>query len=679
MKKIITLTLGCLVASSMMQAQTFSDNFEAYTVGLLGPQSPDWTTWSGVDGGANDANVVSTDNHTAGGSKSVYYSSTSTSGGPTDCVLKFGAAPLTTGQFTFSAWFKIPAGKDGYFNFQGSTTLGSLYTLDCWMDNTGNVTIQNSGTTMVVGTHPFGAWFNLTIDANLNTNTWNLLINSVSQGIWHNTADQVYAIDIYPPDATASYWMDDVSYNVVPYTLPPLNGALNLLGITNGLVGQSRTASVTMRNNGTTAITSFSLSTNQNGGTPVVQNITGVSIPSLGTYSVNVTTPFTLLAGANTFKSIISNVNGAGPDADASDDTINNIITPVTPAAGKMVVAEEGTGTWCGYCVRGAVFTELMAAKYPGYIAEVAVHNADPMTDAPYDTGITPFIPGYPTVLVDRLTGVDPSAMENNFLARIQIAPKAFVVNGATYNAGTRVLKVSVTTTMQVAISGNYRTACVISEDSVTGTTSGYDQHNYYSGGSLGVMGGFELLANPVPAAQMNYNHVGRIISPDFAGLASAFGASAAAGQVFTYTYTFTLPATWDENQIHIIGMFIDPTTKVDNASYTSIAQAIANGYVSGTEMGTTGIAEANQPDEQISLYPNPTTGNSSIVLNLAKESNVSVAIYAVDGSLVASKDYGKLNGAMLLPVEISTFKAGMYFVNVTIDGKKVVEKLIKQ
>jgi hypothetical protein len=679
MKKIITLTLGCLIGLSMVKAQTFSDNFEADTVGLLGPQSTSWTTWSGVVGGANDAHVVSTDNHTAGGSKSIYYSSTSSTGGPTDCVLKFGAAPLTTGQFTYSAWFKIPTGKDGYFNFQGNTTMGNLYTLDCYMDNTGNVTIQNSGTTMVVGAHPFGTWFNLTIDANLNTNTWNLLINSVSQGTWHNTADQVYAIDIYPADATASYWMDDVSYNVVPYTLPSINGALNLIGITNGIVGQSRTAAVTVRNQGTTAITSFDLSTNQNGGTPVVQNITGVSIPSLGTYLVNVSSPFTLLTGANTFTSIISNVNGAGPDADASDDTINTIITPVTPAAGKMVVAEEGTGTWCGYCVRGAVFMEKMSAKYSGYFAGIAVHNNDPMIDTAYNAGITPFISGYPTVLIDRLTGVDPSVMENDFLSRIIIVPKAFIVNGATYNAGTRVLKVSVTTTMQANISGNYRMACAITEDSVTGTTSGYDQHNYYSGGSLGPMGGFELLPNPVPAAQMNYNHVGRIISPDFAGLPSAFGASATTGQIFTYTFTYTLPATWDANQIHIVGMFIDPTGKIDNASSATIAQAVTNGYVSGTEIGTTGIAEVNQPDVQISLYPNPATNNATISLNLVTESTVQVAIYEVNGALVAKKEYGKLSGGMLLPIEMAGFNSGMYFVNVTIDGKTSMMKLVKQ
>jgi hypothetical protein len=316
MKKA-TFLLSCICIALGTSAQTFSDNFESYTVGAkLGPQSPDWRTWSGAGGGADDVLVVSTDNHTTGGSKSIYFSSTSATGGPSDCVLPFGASPLTTGQFTYTSWFKVPSGKTAYFNFQGTATMGSMYTLDCWMDNAGNIVIQNSGTTVVTGTYPVGSWFELKIDVNLNTNNWNLLVDNVSQGTWSNANNQVYAIDIYPADASAKYWVDDVSYNVVPYTLPAVNGANNLINITNGLVGQSRTASVKMRNLGTTTITSFDMNLAQNGGAPQVVNVTGVSIASLATYTVNFPTPFTLAAGSNTFTATISNVNGVMADGD---------------------------------------------------------------------------------------------------------------------------------------------------------------------------------------------------------------------------------------------------------------------------------------------------------------------------------------------------------------------------
>jgi hypothetical protein len=676
MKKA-TLLIACICFAFGANAQTFSDDFEAYTSGIkLGPQSPNWGTWSGAGGGTDDVNVVTTDNHTTGGTKSIYFQSTSATGGPSDVVLPFGASPLTTGQFSFTSWFKIPTGKTAYFNFQGNATMGNMYTLDCFMDNAGNIAIQNSGTTVLTATHPFGAWFELKINANLNTNTWELLIAGVSAGTWSNANNQVYAIDIYPADASARYWVDDVSYNVVPYTLPAVNGANNLISVTNGLVGQQRNLGVKMRNLGTTTITSFDMSVSHNGGAPVVQNVTGVSIASLATYTVNYPAPFTLAAGVNTFTATISNVNGAGADGDGSDDMITQTLTPVQPAAGKVVVAEEGTGTWCQWCPRGAVYMDMMTAKYDAYYAGIAVHNSDPMTVTAYDAGIGALISGYPSALVDRGAVIDPSAIEGDFLNRIVIAPEGMIVNGAIYNSTTRLLKVSITTTLAANISGDYKVVCVITEDSVSGTTSAYNQSNNYSGGANGPMGGFESLPNPVPAAQMNYNHVARALSPSFAGMSYAYGASATSGQVFTHNFSYTLPAAWDVNQIHIIGMMIEPSGVINNAGTATIAEAVTNGWLPGISVGVNTIADA--PDA-IQLMPNPANALTNVALNLKNDSEVSMEVYAANGKLVASKAYGRLNGAYNLPIDTQEYAKGIYFVKVSVDGQPTILKLIKE
>ena len=668
MKKIATLTLGCLLAFTATKAQTFSDDFESYTLTtpLLGIQSPLWRTWSSTTGGgAEDVAVVSTDNHTVAGSKSIYFSSTSATGGPQDVILPFSTgAPLTTGQFSWKSWFKIPTGKSGYFNFQGTATMGGMYVLDCFMTG-GNIQIQNSGTIVASATQPVGTWFEMEIKANFNSNSWELLINGVSQGTWSNANNQVWGIDYYPADAAASFWIDDVSYNVTPYTLPALNAAGNMLDISNGLVGSVRYPAVKVRNLGTAVINSFDISITQNGGAPVVKNVTGLTLASLASTIQTYTVPFTLVTGTNTFVATISNVNGAGADGDASDNVLTTIVTPVTPAAGKMVVAEEGTGTWCQWCPRGAVYMDLMDTKYSGFIAPIAVHNADPMTVTTYDAAIGALIGGYPSALVDRLPEIDPSGIETDFLTRIVIAPKAFVVNTETYNTTTRVLTVTVTTTIQTAITGNYKLACAITEDAVTGTGSTYAQSNSYSGGANGPMGGFELLGNPVPASQMVYDHVAREIQPDFNGIPSAFGTSAAAGAVFTNTFTFTLPATYDDTQIHIVSMFIDPTGKIDNAASIKIAEVAAS------------IDE--NAGFQFGLFPNPTNDLASISLDLKKESEVMVTIYGINGVLIGKKDYGKLSGDMLLPIDMTNFTPGMYFVDITVDGKTAVKKLIKQ
>ena len=45
----------------------------------------------------------------------------------------------------------------------------------------------------------------------------------------------------------------------------------------------------------------------------------------------------------------------------------------------QKVVGEELTGTWCGWCPRGAVALENMRNKYPDTFIGIAVHGGDVM------------------------------------------------------------------------------------------------------------------------------------------------------------------------------------------------------------------------------------------------------------------------------------------------------------
>lgn len=679
MKKITLLLSGlaCIIGAN---AQTFSDGFEADTLGFLGPQSDHWTTWSNDDGGEEDVLVVNTDNHTSGGSKSIHFFSTDPNGGPTDCILPFDTVALTTGKFSFTSWFKIPTGKTAYFNFQGAKTNGQIFTLECVMDELGDLTIRSNGKEQVTATHPFDAWFKLTIDVNLNINKWSLSIDDVLKGQWKNPFNQIAAIDYYPTDDLAEFWVDDVSYTITPYVLPAVNGAANAVNVPIALAGQSRKLAFTAFNLGQAPITSFDVSVSQNGGTPVKETVSGLNIPSYGKQVVTLKNMFTIAADSNKFLAIISNVNGAGPDGDAIDDTTSSITVGTVPAAGKVVFAEGLTGTWCQYCPRTAVFTDFMMKYYAGYFAPVSVHADKDTTvkDTMALKGYSDFlaIPTFPRILNDRAFVVDPRNIEASFIQRITSAPEGILVNGAAYDSVTRQLKVSITTTLKKDITGDYRVACVLTEDSVSGVSTAFDQVNGYAGGSLGEMGGFELLPNPVPAAQMNYNYVARTFSPAFDGYPNAYGATASTGQIITHNFVYTLPATWDENQMHIIGVMLDPTGSSSNASYTTIKEAVKNGFIPGILVGINQIADA--PDA-IKLAPNPVGDLSYILMNLKTESMVTVDIYNVNGALVGSKAYGKISGAYRLPVDAQLLSKGLYLIRVNVNNQPTILKMVKE
>lgn len=676
MKKTSLLLMLFAIGTISAKSQSFSDNFESYTAGSkLGPQSPNWTTWSNADGGTEDVNVVTTAAHS--GVNSIYFSSTSSTGGPSDVVLPF-AGPHTQGIFEFKAWFKVPTSKTAYFNFQAENTIGTTWAMDCYMNADGSLQINNVSTTYITASYPQNQWYQLKIKANLSTNQWEVFVDSVSVGTFSNVTNKIAAIDIYPANASASFWVDDVSYSVSPYTLPQVNAAVGTINIPNGLAGQIRKPKVSFRNLGDSAITSFDFNLTHKG-TTISKSLSGLNIAKLAEYKLDLTEDFVLPANNDTATLTISNINGLANDDDSTDNTKTIIIRTVVPADGKVVLAEEGTGTWCQWCPRGAVFMDMMSKNYEGYFAGVAVHNADPMTLTDYDAAVSAAIPGYPSVLTDRLSVIDPSDLEVSFIDEIVKAPDATLKNGATYDAVTRSLKVSLTTTLNKDIAGDYRIACVLTQDSVRGTGSAYNQANAYAGGANGAMGGFELLTNPVAASKMIYDHVARHISPSFAGYPNAFGNSTDSGQSVTYTFSYVLPTTWNPSKMNIIGIMLDPNGATVNASTTKINTAVSNGYVIGTEIGgnITGIDKLAGPDA-IHIAPNPGTDISNIMLSLVKEANVQVEIFNMNGAKVGTKDYGMLNGEMSLPIQLSELSSGLYLVKIMVDNYPTTLKLVK-
>ena len=673
MKKQLLLITGLLLSVSSF-SQIFLDNFDSYTAGMkLCPQSGgQWTTWSNAPGGAEDVNVTNAD--ASSPSNSLYFSSTASTGGPVDLIRHFGI--LSSGQFEMEFNMKVNSGKAAYFNLQKTAVMGNTYSLDTYFKDNGTLVFnQVAGFSAA---YPQGSWFNFRLEINFNINKWEVFINDQSVGYFSNTVNQIEAIDIFPVDADAPYdaqfYIDDFQTTITPYVLTDLNAAATSAGFNGGNIAtNSVEPSFKVRNLGINAINSFDINCNYNG-IDYNQSYSSLSMNSLVEQSFTMTNQIELVAGTNILTFTVSNINGNGQDNDAADDASSAVVTPVVPAPGKMVVGEEGTGTWCQWCPRGAVYMDLFEQQYGEFWAGIAVHNSDPMAVSSYDTGMGALVSGYPSALVDRGAEVDPSAMGSDFYSRLQVSPTALITNGATWDPATRVLNVSVSADFQSTANNNYKLACVLTEDGVTGTT-GYAQSNAYAGGGNGVMGGYELLPNPVPAASMVYDHVARTISPSFSGEVNSFPASVNAGESHTVTFSFTLPSTWDETNMHIIGMMLSPTGRIDNADKSTIPEAVGNGFVNGPAASVTEILA--QPDATMQVYPNPANDFAVVALNLSKESHVALKLMDVSGKTIAVKNYGSMSGMMNIELNTVSLETGVYVVELTVDNEKLVKRLV--
>ncbi|MAW21434.1 MAG: hypothetical protein CMD16_03450 [Flavobacteriales bacterium] len=670
MKKIILLLSSALIFINVFGQITFCENFDSYTNGdPIAATSADWEIWpTPTSTDVSVTNVLS-----SSGSNSLYLFSGPTQG-TQDVLLPFGtSAPYELGVFEFSSMFYVNQGTGAYFNFQAENIAGTTWSLDVKMD-LGIMVVENTGSGLnyLTSTYPENQWFEIKVVSDLTNNMWEVFIDNQSQGTFTNIENKIASLNLYPI-VGHEFYVDDVCWSYTEPTLEDLNAQVISVAPIAGLTGQNRWPSVEVRNLGLNNITSFDVEFLYNGVT-LQESVSGVNLATTDIYTVNfdpLTNMITLIGGINIGTATVTNVNGLGPDDDPSDDSMNIQIEAIDPALGKLVIGEEATGTWCGWCPRGAVALNWMDHDYEGYWQGIAVHNGDPMTDADYDNGLFVVHGGsYPSGVVDRTNNIDPSAFKEDFLQRITVEPNGIITNGAELTGNT--LKVNLTTNFQNSVSGSYKLACVLVEDSVTGTTNQYYQANSYSGGSAGSLvdvDGSDWANKPsqVPASQMIYRHVARGIAPSFNG-GPLPNTSYNSGDSETLCFEFTLDPSWDQSKIHIVGMLLDNSGLIDNASSTSIADAINNGYNS---CATTSIGvDLNGPD-RINFFPNPATDNIYIS-NVLKTTNIK--IYDIQGRLVLEKETHNKEY-----LNISSLAKGVYQVTFEGENYKEKRKLIKE
>jgi len=677
MKKHLLLLISLIIGSQIF-AQ-YSQNFDTLTHGAyIGVSDAAWSTWSGTTGNSEDAKIDS--NQSASPNNSIYFMSTSSSGGPQDVVLDFGGA-YNTGNFEFVHKIYIPNNKGAYFNFQAESVIGTTWALNCNFINDSMMYIDDANSIHVSSIYPVATWFEFKLNINLNTNTWKLYIDNVLKGTWQNNVNKIASIDYFPMNNSdyggnnqSEFWIDDVSYVHTPYTLPTKNlgvVAVSFDGVS--IVGGNNYPIVNVRNLGTTTITAFDFEIDYNGNT-YQKSVTAISLASLATTKVTVNTLIPIVANATTLTATIKTVNGTIGDDDSSDDIKVLTFTPIVPAPGKMVIVEEATGTWCGWCPRGAVALEFLAKDYHGFAQGIAVHNGDPMTDSTYNAGIGTLISGYPSALVDRGNDINPSSIWSYVNNAITIPPTAFLVNGAKITGNK--LDVSITVDFKAIANNNWKLACVIVEDSVTGTSSGYNQSNSYSGGGNGDLimpdgTNWANLPSSVPASQMVYNHVARAISPSFQG-ANKFPANIAIGETHTLNFIFYIDSSWDTSKVHIVGMLMKPDGSIDNGSSTNISKAISNGFVPGLNIGITEYLTKSS----MYLYPNPVMDNFTI--DLAESyAKINVEISNTLGQIVYHEEFINTNNEIQISLNE---KPGIYFVSL-ITNKGIIKtfKIIKE
>lgn len=436
---------------------------------------------------------------------------------------------------------------------------------------------------------------------------------------------------------------------------------------TGGFEGGTVIPGGVIKNNGTEILTSVDL-TWSDGTNSSTETISGINLAFGESMMVEAPTAYVIPAGNSTISIAVGNANGMGDDEDPSNDAGNDLsISTVTPNADRGVLVEEGTGTWCPWCTRGTVFMDGLSRRYPNKFVGVAVHNADPMTVAAYDSGIGSLIGGYPGSVVERGADTDPSALEAPFVSAVQQAPPARLMVGAELDGQS--LTVSVSGEFLQDIPGGYKFAAILIENGVTGTSSGYAQANAYGGGSNGPMGGYELLGGSIPATDMVYEHVGRMLIGGFNGDAQSLPDGAGTGEILGYTFpTAIVSAGVNMDNVYIAGVLLNASNRPVNAVQVSLDDAIADGIF----VSTNDVFNHNS----VSVFPNPITDIANINITMESSADVTVQIFNSVGQSVFARDYGTMTGNQNITFDAANLNSGVYFVHVRMGDELATKRV---
>ena len=508
-----------------------------------------------------------------------------------------------------------------------------------------------------------GAWtvaWQVTPSGNQGPKTQIVELSNVSQ------SDFQFCIFITGNLYNVDYWFID---NIKLFTPLALDAGLASVDIPRYVqAGQEFDLKGVVSNEGSTPINSFRVTYTVDGGVEQSYSVVGQNITLGNTYSFTHPTAIVLQdIGSHEIVTTVDNVNG-GTDLDPTNNVLSKTVGAVTFVPTKKVLAEEATGTWCGWCVRGICFMDYMAETYPETWIGVAVHNGDPMVNAVYDDAIAGIIPGfagYPSVTSDRTAGdSDPSELEAGYQRRLSaISPATLDIVNYAWNPDTRLVEFDLQSEFVADINSELRFGVIFVEDSLTGTTSQWNQANYYAGGSNGAMCGFESMPSTIPAAQMHYDHVAREILDSPFGTEGSLPTEIALGSVITYHYSYTIPEGWNYDKLHIVGFLLDMTTgEVMNAN---------------NEIST--YVGINSPvfEQGVSVYPNPANDFVNISFMLNNPEVTSAEIFDLFGKKVtAVTGHEYAAGQNLIRISTEGIANGMYLVKLQVGNRVITRKI---
>jgi thiol-disulfide isomerase/thioredoxin len=408
-------------------------------------------------------------------------------------------------------------------------------------------------------------------------------------------------------------------------------------------------------NVGSSAITSMELNYTINGGTPVVQSITGINIPPCGTYAFTHASDWAVsMTGSYNVEVYASNLNGIGDQYPLNDKQIKNTDVYEAVSIRTPLVEDFGSST-CPPCASLAQFFDPTLEDYfanvPGsakvHAIKYQMNWPSPGNDPSYNPdGVSRrsyySVSGIPSTWADGLE-VDGSSTDIDDAAEMP----AF-------------MDIAVTTT----IVGNQLTANVIITPLVDFTSSSLVLHVAATEDRYTYTGG--------TTSQTVFDQIMRKMLPDGNGTSlGPLTANSPVGNSFSYTFTLGGVAQGNYN----LWTDMDNLTVLAWVQDNSTKEVLQSAVESSSAMGIED--ELNEVVTGFNVFPNPTQGLTSVMLETADRSNVNMQVINAVGQTVFADNMGLVPaGRHIFEWNAEGNAEGFYFVRLAVDDHVITRRV---
>jgi len=425
-------------------------------------------------------------------------------------------------------------------------------------------------------------------------------------------------------------------------------------------VNAAHAVSGTIRNFGSTTITSMNLNYSVNGGSAVTDALSSLSIPALTNYNFTHNINWTPTSDGNyTMKIWADNINGS-PDQNHANDTLVATFQVIDSIAVKMPLFEEFNQASCDPCAQATPNLDSVLYNSRNICNAIRYHVSWPGTDYMNQVTNTPFVnarvvtyygvSGVPDAKLDGSIDVYPGSIRTSDIATEAALGSPFKIGlSATYSPSTNTYAVTANIKSFGTIASGLKAQVVLTVDTMT----------------------YALNQSTETIPQYVFPQVAEDMMPNSNGTTLT---------AFTPEQTQTVNVSWVKNH----PWAANRSAYAYDSTTTHITVFIQNNsgkyiYQSATCVPSIllGIKE-NSSLSYLDIYPNPATNVATVAFGMKQSENVLITVYNMLGQKVMTENEGVLaQGEHSVKLDASDLSNGIYYVNVITDNNSITKKII--